>query len=94
MVIKKATPEWMEIAHRLWETRVLRLKYEKEEKALTDMIKGISENSVVRGGDFLWSYTTRAGSIDYDAIPELRMVNRELYRKESIQVWKIEKIEA
>ena len=41
-------------------------------------------------GSYKMSITTRPGAVDYGKIPQLQGVDLESYRKESIQVYKLE----
>lgn len=82
---------WTAIATRAWEARKARMLYEKQEKELFDKLRVLSQDKPSRAGGFLYNYIERQGSIDYMAIPGIREMNLDSYRKEPIIVWKLEK---
>jgi hypothetical protein len=81
---------WIRKAEELYKIQKIRREVEREEAELLSQLKELSGNESSRGGSFKFTATERKGSIDYKAIPELRMINLELYRKESVITWKLE----
>ncbi len=64
-----------------------RKKYERIEKEMLDKLKMLSEGKTTEWGEFVFMKTTRAGSINYAAIPELLNVRLEEYRKADVEAW-------
>lgn len=64
-----------------------RLKAEEEE--LRETLIQLVGNSNARGGGIKISRSVRKGSVDYKAIPELKQVNLDNYRKSSTESWRI-----
>ena len=80
---------WIELARHVYDIQQKRKELEKEEKRLLEELKTKSDNHPAKGGDFVFQVTFRKGSIDYNAIPELKQVNLELYRKEEVKQWNL-----
>ena len=62
---------------------------ETEDRLQKELIE-LSEGVDSRGGGYIFTCTPRLGSVQYKDIPELKDVNLERYRGESVDVWKIE----
>lgn len=65
---------------KLWE--------EKEAMALTEL-KEMTGDLNSFGGGYKYECSIRMGSIDYKAIPQLKGVNVDLYRKPTVAIWKL-----
>jgi len=63
----------------------------KEKKQLEIMLKEMSENKNSRSGDYRYAYHERMGGVDYKAIPELKNIDLEQYRKAPAIVWLLNK---
>lgn len=83
------TPEWKQYSEQYLEADRLNKKSEKlkEEAKRNLILLGGFKN--VRGNGIKLSKTKRKGNVDYSAIPEIREINLELYRKPAIEVWRI-----
>lgn len=81
---------WINKAREVKKVQQLRKQYEAMEKDLLKELKILSEGVNSRGGGFAYTCSMRAGSVDYTAIPQLRGIDLELYRKEGVEVWKLE----
>ena len=55
-----------------------------------DILRKQANGETTRWGNYRIVVTSRPGLIEYNAIPELKTVNLEIYRKPSINVYKIE----
>lgn len=64
---------------------------EKQKKEMQTMALTISNNRSCKSGSFKATKFKVKGSIEYSAIPELEMLDLNLYRKESREQWKITK---
>lgn len=73
-----------------WITMNSQLKeLEKKEKALREQLISMSQDQNTLGSGIKVSKVLRKGTIDYSKIPELKNVNLETYRKETVEYWKI-----
>jgi hypothetical protein len=84
--------EWLKAAHNLYQIKQILKEYEKMEKIVSEELRILSDNRSAMGGGYIYECTIRQGSVDYKAIPELKRVNLEKYRKEESAVWKLFKI--
>ena len=83
------SPEWLNIASK-WKHVTSQLSaLEAEEKKLRESLISLSGNQNSKGGGIAVMKGMRKGSVDYKKIPELRSLNLDAYRKESISYWKI-----
>jgi Golgi nucleoside diphosphatase len=62
---------------------------ENERKLQAQLIE-LSEGVDSKGGGYIFTCTERKGSVQYKDIPELKGVNLEQFRGDSVNVWKIE----
>jgi putative phage-type endonuclease len=76
----KKEKEWLEVHQQL------KAIQDQEEILRKDMI-GMTNNRSTRGILTKWSRITQKGNVDYKAIPELKGVNLDLYRKAPITKW-------
>ncbi|OGT44262.1 MAG: hypothetical protein A3F13_02530 [Gammaproteobacteria bacterium RIFCSPHIGHO2_12_FULL_40_19] len=77
--------EWLEVSERL--NRDEKLEKELREKLITDA----GERNTVGGGVKILMMG-RAGSVDYRAVPELKGVNLDKYRKEAVKFFRVTKV--
>ncbi|MFI5332589.1 MAG: hypothetical protein ACHQVS_00640 [Candidatus Babeliales bacterium] len=80
---------WIETARNMAKWRAARMEAEKQEKMYSDILKTLSHGAWSKGGGFVYDFIVRKGNVDYGRIPELRGVDLEPYRKESLEVWKL-----
>jgi hypothetical protein len=83
--------DWIKVAEHLWYLKKRIREFEAEAKITMAQLQQMSNYQEGRGGGFIFNYSERKGSIEYGAIPELKNVNLELYRKEPVKVWTLEK---
>lgn len=62
---------------------------ELEEKSLREQLIKQAQNRNCRGNGIIVSRSFPKGRVDYDAIPELKNVNMDIYRKPSKEQWRI-----
>lgn len=80
---------WEECASK-WISVTSKIKQlEKEEEDLRKQLIFISGESNTKGGGISLCQVQRKGNVDYSKIPELKAVNLDLYRKSSINSWRI-----
>lgn len=85
------TTEWQK-ASDLYLDILEQIKYlEKKEKELKDQLILLSGGSNAKGARAKLSKIIRMGSIDYNAIPELKNRDLESFRKPPTEYWKITK---
>jgi len=90
--IFRRSSKWNTIATELYAIKKTLSDLSLKEKDLLKELKDLSNYQNSYNKEFLFSQSTRVGSIDYDSIPELKKVNLELYRKPPITCWKLTKI--
>ena len=81
---------WVKKATELKLVQQSRKEIEESEKQLLAELKDLSGFEPSKGGQFRFDYVMRKGSVEYKNIPELKNVDLEAYRKEEVQVWKLE----
>ena len=87
---KEMCPEWKAIAKR-WLTVSKQLKaLESDEEACRQILIEIAEDSSAIGCGVRLTKVVRKGNVDYKAIPELRGVDLDLYRKKAIRSWRLQ----
>jgi len=84
--------DWVKLAQKRWKISEEIKALEKESKALTDLLISLSEDKNCRGGGFQFSKITVKGRVDYEAIPELKNIDVEIYRKNSSIQWRLNAI--
>jgi len=62
----------------------------ERQSGLMDNLKKASGGTDARFGNYKLGVTVRTGSIEYSAIPELKAINIEQYRKPGVLVYKLE----
>jgi len=85
--------KWIAIAAQYYEIKQQRQALAKQESLLFKQLKEMSHNKTKRAGNFIFTFTTRTGPIDYSRIPELTRVDLEQYRKEPVICWKLIRID-
>lgn len=82
---KITAEKWMQLSQQI-------AKLEKEEKNLRKELIAMASNKNAQGFGIRLSKIIRRGQINYDAIPELKDLNLDVYRKENIETFRIDKI--
>jgi len=83
----------VDVARKAYHAQQMRKKYEAEERLHMDTLKALAQGKSATFGEYILVKECRAGAIDYKAIPELFDVKLEDYRKDSVSVWKLSKLE-
>lgn len=86
------TTLWLEVAREAYEAQQQEQMHATRKKMLLDQLKEISENKSASYGDYVFMMSMRKGSVDYAAIPELKAINVEQYRKDQVVTWKLMKM--
>ena len=84
--------EWIEIAEKVWQVQQARKEYERIEGKLLDMLKDLSEGLSSKGGNYVFTAGFRKGSVDYAAIPYLKSIDLENFRKPDVATWSLKQI--
>ena len=78
------------IASNAYKLKIQIKSMEKQYESLMSCLKESYAQGQTRWGSYELTQTSRPGSVDYSSIPELKAVDLERYRKESINVYKLE----
>jgi hypothetical protein len=83
--------KWKILAEKAFQFQELRKKYETLERGIKEKLKEESNWETQKAYGFSFEVQERKGAVDYDRIPELHIVNVELYRKPPVRMWKLTK---
>jgi hypothetical protein len=89
MEIIKNNPTWVALAEKLYETKA-KIKYLEEieaELSKTLLAESNFEDTSIAG--YTYKKVERPGSVDYSKIPQLKDVDLNPFRKESVIFWKL-----
>jgi len=89
-----ADPKWRQVALRYREARVKREAADAEERKLRAILENLATARRTFGCGVELLRSSRKGAVDYAAVPELRGVNLEPYRKPPIPVVRINLLES
>jgi len=81
--------KWISSAEAVYKLQQKRKKIEEMERAAIEELKILSQDKTTVGGKFLFAKEERKGSIDYKAVPVLRGLDLEPYRKENVIYFKL-----
>jgi len=87
--VPKVFNAWASKADELYEIQKKIKELQKQELALATALKNIQSFQTFSYAGIKYYIEKRLGNIDYGAIPELKSINLELYRKPPISVWKL-----
>lgn len=79
--------EWTKVAAQLYAQQQIVKEAVKLQEDLKDKLKHLSKNGSHAESHYQFTKELRAGTIDYRAIPELKEINLEAYRKPPVQYW-------
>jgi putative phage-type endonuclease len=82
---------WSSRAKMLWEIEERIRADEKIAKELKEELKQMSEGVNSRAGEYRFQVSSRRGLINYGAVPELKDVDLEKYRKSATKTWRLKK---
>ncbi len=77
------------LAAKLLEAKEKIKALQKEEKEMTDDLILRCDNQNTIGNGFKITKSIRKGSVDYSSISELKGIDLDKYRKQSIEVWRV-----
>jgi hypothetical protein len=86
-------PNWSDAARRYRQVRQRLDELSDQERELRNRLLGLSDSRRTVGAGVELIRTSRKGAVNYGAIPELEGVDLERYRKEPVEVVKINLIE-
>lgn len=87
--IQREDISWATVASQYLEAATLVKLYEEKEKALRNTLIGLAGENNVIGAGLRLSKVERKGAVDYNAIPEIKGLDLEQFRKPATQYWKI-----
>ena len=82
--------EWLLCANEWKRIKGLISIYETQEKSMRQLLIKKAHGHNCRGAGLRMSKMTRKGAVSYANIPELKDIDLEVYRSESVEYWKIE----
>lgn len=83
---------WLVINEQLSQLEKQVSQLEKQEKEMRESLLAMCQGENCIGHGISVAKSMRKGNIDYSAIQELKNIDLEQYRKESIELWKITKL--
>jgi hypothetical protein len=86
----KQNDVWDKKAEKLYEIQRLKSHYTKLASKLSSELVELSGGQNCVGKDYVFHAHNRKGAVDYKSIPELKVVDLELYRKKDTVIWKLE----
>jgi putative phage-type endonuclease len=87
--IQRNDREWTDLSASWIECNKQLDLYKQEEERLREGLIELSGKTNCRGAGITLSRVIRKGNVDYKAIPELKTVNLDAYRKQSIEMWRL-----
>lgn len=84
---------WEKLARKAFKIQQLRKKYEELEGSIIKELRAISQEQSSITKNFAFVRFIRRGPIDYSAIPFLKEIDLDQFRREEIPFWKLTKIE-
>lgn len=84
--------QWLITAQLAYQIKEERKNIEAKERELFEQLKALSENKTRHEGDYVFIKEMRQGNVEYSSIPLLKEVNLELFRKPSVETWKLIKV--
>lgn len=84
--------EWSIKAEELHKLQQIMKSMDMLQDRLVEELKELSHGESSTDGSFLYAKIMRKGSIDYSMIEELHGVDLEVYRKKSVESWKLSKV--
>jgi hypothetical protein len=79
--------QWDLLADELFKLKTLIKNYELQKDYLEESLRMISENVSCISKNYRYTKSVQKGRVDYDAIPELKGVDLEKYRKPATNKW-------
>lgn len=87
--VERSDLEWQELSISYLNVQRELKTLEEKEKQMKEQLISLAGRSNSRGAGIKLSKIVRKGSIDYQAIPELKNMDLEKYRKTPIETWRI-----
>jgi regulator of replication initiation timing len=83
---------WSEVAAELGAIKEQLTELNRENKRLTQELKTLSKGMTSRDKDYLFKMESRPGKVAWDLLCELEGIDKEEYRKEDEEVWRLLKL--
>lgn len=87
-----AITAWLATASTLWSLKQEIKKLEEQESELKEQLKLLSNNQSHMEAPYIFKKEMRNGTIEYNKIEILKTINLDMYRKPSVESWKIDRI--
>lgn len=85
----KQNEQWIAKAQEVFDLQQQRKLWEEKEAQAVAELKEINGDLNSFGGGYKYEGIVRIGTVDYKAIPQLKGVNLDIYRKPSTLMWKL-----
>lgn len=89
---KKDINQWIEVAESLYATKQQLKELSDKATALVEQLKSLSKNTSVWQDNYKFVLQLRKGPVEYHRIPELRSIDLDLYRKDNVITWKLDRV--
>lgn len=89
---KKDIKQWLEVADTLYATKQQLKELSEKAAILAEQLKTLSRNTSVLHENYKFVLQLRKGPIEYYRIPELRSIDLDLYRKDNVVTWKLDRV--
>lgn len=89
----KENDQWEIIASEWKHANNMIKEYEKQEKTYRELLLTLANHRNAEGHGIKITKSVCKGSVDYSKVPELKGIDLEIYRKDSIQKWRITPLE-
>ncbi len=89
---KKDIKQWLEVADTLYATKQQLKELNEKAFVLSEQLKDLSKNKSIWQDNYKFVLQLRKGPIEYYRIPELRSINLDLYRKDNVITWKLDRV--
>ena len=90
--VKRRSKQWIKTAYTAYDIKQEIKTLTEHYDSLMRRLKTLSHNKNSSGGDFIFKSYVSKGAVNYKAIPELKQIDLDQYRKDPIESWKLERV--
>lgn len=88
---RPANADWDAVAEKIYQAQEMKRELDMQIKLWMNTLIALSNNQNTCGQAYYSRLIERKGAIDYGAIPQLKKIDLEAYRKNSSSYWKLDK---
>jgi len=88
-----AQDNWISVADRKFKVQNELKRLREEDSQLAAKLKTLSGGKTTKRGRYEYKRSLRKGGVDYKAIPELKTVDLDTYRKPEVEIWRLQVVE-